>query len=473
MRSQVRRELKSFIDAGYFPNGEKVRPLVGPFEAANKTTGQGASSTSGSKWNNGSQKGDSSKKEGNQSGQNIGNAWSPWGADNNAQSGSQKSNKSSSSVDHFGGGNKSQSGSKKSERGSKKDDGGANINDGNKQSDSGGWERPGNTPNQDGNQEQGPDWNNNTGNQNQTNNNFQPTANENQNSTNNWATNPSPAQNNTFNPPPPSQPPSSRHSTTSTSPSATTNPHAHVRPYFITWRTAPQNDTKTPLRPQPREPYTYPAAPAPHLSASQVGDRSHGVRMGRGADYLHNTQRPRYLDTMELPFAVFVFKYRSAEKLGEILGRDVRGDLKAVEREVGKGVLLGMPKERLVEELMKMQENVAVTGGGGGGAASPPPAPFTPADNTSQQQDSWGGNAKAASASKSNNGAQQQTNEDTNKAPANLWTDGKAASATKPQNNSNNNGGGGFVHTGEGQVNNTWNGGDNANPAAPAVKSFW
>jgi hypothetical protein len=150
-------------------------------------------------------------------------------------------------------------------------------------------------------------------------------------------------------PPPPA--PSSHHSKSS----ASTNPHAYVQPYFQTWRGNGQTPTAKALHRQPREPYSYLAAPTPHVPASQVGDRSHGVRAGKGADYTHKVRRPKYLDTMEDPYAVFVFNYRSADKLEEILHQDIKGDLSLVAEEVGRGVLMNLPRERLVEELLKSQ----------------------------------------------------------------------------------------------------------------------
>jgi hypothetical protein len=76
---------------------------------------------------------------------------------------------------------------------------------------------------------------------------------------------------------------------------------------------------------------------------------------------------------MERPHAVFVFEYRSVEKLAEILGRrgeDLRGDMERVKEEVGMGVLMNMPKEKLVEELLRAKMN-AGSGGAAEAAASP------------------------------------------------------------------------------------------------------
>jgi hypothetical protein len=89
------------------------------------------------------------------------------------------------------------------------------------------------------------------------------------------------------------------------------------------------------------------------LPADRVGNRSHGVRAGRGADYSHKVYRPKYLDTVEDPYAVFVFNYRSAEELEHMFRYDVKADLASIAEEVGHGVLMNLPKEKLVEELLK------------------------------------------------------------------------------------------------------------------------
>lgn len=145
--------------------------------------------------------------------------------------------------------------------------------------------------------------------------------------------------------------------------SKSTDPHAYVQPYFETWRGNGQNFATKPLARQPREACPYPPASAPHILSDQVGDRSHGVRAGKGADYTHRVRRPKYLDTMEDPYAVFVFNYRSAEKLEEILHQSVQADLALVAEEVGRGVLMNLPREKLVEELMKTQAKATGRGG--------------------------------------------------------------------------------------------------------------
>jgi hypothetical protein len=120
----------------------------------------------------------------------------------------------------------------------------------------------------------------------------------------------------------------------STTTSRTIDPNAAVQPYFDILHPndskASNSKTNSHQTPIPRTPYVYPPTQAPHIPSAALGDRSHGVRAGKCAEYTHATLRPKYLDTMERPYAVFVFEYRSVEKLGEILGRrgeELRGDM--------------------------------------------------------------------------------------------------------------------------------------------------
>jgi hypothetical protein len=88
---------------------------------------------------------------------------------------------------------------------------------------------------------------------------------------------------------------------------------------------------------------------------------------------------PKYLDTVEDPYAVFVFNYRSAEELERMFRLDVKGDLASIAEEVGRGVLMNLPREKLVDELMKAQAK-APSGGDAGGSGhgddtAPAPAP--------------------------------------------------------------------------------------------------
>lgn len=61
------------------------------------------------------------------------------------------------------------------------------------------------------------------------------------------------------------------------------------------------------------DPYVVPEEPLRQVPEciAQENSISHQIRAGKGKIYYHTTGTPKYLDAMEKPYAVFVFKYRS------------------------------------------------------------------------------------------------------------------------------------------------------------------
>ncbi|KAK6440707.1 hypothetical protein LTR95_003066 [Oleoguttula sp. CCFEE 5521] len=145
---------------------------------------------------------------------------------------------------------------------------------------------------------------------------------------------------------------------------ATYDPHSYVKPYWGEWQkpqaTGSGGEQLGARHETAREVYHYPAPPMPTVSANDKRDASHGVHVGRGAEYSHKTYRPAYIDMMDEPYAVFTFKYRSRERLEQILGRRIEKECARVEEEVQKGTLLAMPKEQLVRQLMAMKSPSSV-----------------------------------------------------------------------------------------------------------------
>lgn len=84
---------------------------------------------------------------------------------------------------------------------------------------------------------------------------------------------------------------------------------SHVKPYWTKWnrRVSTENDDGG------KDPYIVPEEPLPVVpeSLAQRENMSHQIRAGRGKIYYHSTGTPKYIDTMEDPYAVFTFKYRS------------------------------------------------------------------------------------------------------------------------------------------------------------------
>ncbi|KAF2035716.1 hypothetical protein EK21DRAFT_37646, partial [Setomelanomma holmii] len=110
--------------------------------------------------------------------------------------------------------------------------------------------------------------------------------------------------------------------------------------------------------------HTAPLPPEPILKVSSLAASqkalSHHVRAGPGTSYGHAVARPEYLDTLESPYAVFRFKYRSRGVLGKMFGEDVLDAAGKGERgrEREKDKLKDMSKEKLIEEMVKMQEKL-------------------------------------------------------------------------------------------------------------------
>lgn len=105
----------------------------------------------------------------------------------------------------------------------------------------------------------------------------------------------------------------------------------------------------------PRDPYKYDAAPAPRAASNMPEGVDHGVQRGRGADYVHGTSTPLYLDTFESPYAVFIFKYRAKEVIEQIVGRSIDREYGQTLERVEEARLRGMPREALVAEMLRKE----------------------------------------------------------------------------------------------------------------------
>ncbi|KAI9657203.1 MAG: hypothetical protein M1829_006949 [Trizodia sp. TS-e1964] len=81
---------------------------------------------------------------------------------------------------------------------------------------------------------------------------------------------------------------------------------------------------------------------------------SHQVRSGKPALYSHRPTRPQYMDNIESPYAVFIFKYRSIDALENLLGITVPETIvDPIESE--KQRLLAMSKDDIINEMLKIQ----------------------------------------------------------------------------------------------------------------------
>ncbi|CAK3997896.1 Hypothetical predicted protein [Lecanosticta acicola] len=236
-----------------------------------------------------------------------------------------------------------------------------------------------------------------------------------------------------------------------------------IKPYWAEWD-QPKADVQKP-KVKARDAYEFPAPPTVIAPMEKPASVSYGVQPGRGAKYSHTTYRPEYLDTMQKPYAIFTFKYRSRGALEKILGRKI--DTSDVERaidEAEREKLMRMPKDEIVQEMMRLKLAAGKEGGGGGGSKKPSSHAnwgggkaddkLKPEDSVSQRDWSakpekksdngggWGG--KPASKKQSQGGWGNQNNNN-NGGGGGDW--GKPASKKQSQggwgNQDKNNGGGG------------------------------
>ncbi|KAK0985293.1 hypothetical protein LTS01_010326 [Friedmanniomyces endolithicus] len=141
---------------------------------------------------------------------------------------------------------------------------------------------------------------------------------------------------------------------------ATPTPESKAKPHWQAWKQASTPSTPTDpntkkKREEARQVYQYPAPQLPSIPEGKTKEVSHVVQPGMGADYSHRCHRPNYMDDMTAPYAVFSFKYRSKTALEKILKRDVAADTDALAARAEKENLLSMPRDRLVEELMRLK----------------------------------------------------------------------------------------------------------------------
>lgn len=100
----------------------------------------------------------------------------------------------------------------------------------------------------------------------------------------------------------------------------------------------------------------YPEA-RPRAVSQDVADRaklSHQVQAGQGILYDAKKVRPKYIDSFEKPYAVFVFKYRSKEKIDEIFGGHPKED--KYNRGNWRDRMQEASKEDLIENMIKMKK---------------------------------------------------------------------------------------------------------------------
>lgn len=127
------------------------------------------------------------------------------------------------------------------------------------------------------------------------------------------------------------------------------------------WQFPPSPSSKT-LKPI-SETTTLPPEPLLKISSKQASSAGleHQVRAGAGTTYGHVVGRPEYIDTLDKPYAVFRFKYRSRAILKAMFGDEVpdHGHLtihtSTSKAKRQKEKLEAVPKDELIEKMLKLQ----------------------------------------------------------------------------------------------------------------------
>lgn len=143
-------------------------------------------------------------------------------------------------------------------------------------------------------------------------------------------------------------------------------PTLSAKPY---WQFPPAMSNKI-LRPTVQDHTTETSDKLPHIpaeslhaiprAAAEKKRIQHQVLAGPGAQYGHAISRPEYLDSLDKPYAVFRFKYRSRDMLRDMFGQDclsTRMTGRSVPRE--KEELRGLPREQLLERMVELQRRLA------------------------------------------------------------------------------------------------------------------
>ena len=110
-------------------------------------------------------------------------------------------------------------------------------------------------------------------------------------------------------------------------------PELSIKPYWSTWRDVnkdnPADTDSAKKRSRGELVYIAPEEPLHMIPQKTAQEKQveHQVKAGRGAAYSHRVGRPEYLDTMEAPYAVFSFKYRSKGRSSPAILSDFSRDL--------------------------------------------------------------------------------------------------------------------------------------------------
>ena len=221
------------------------------------------------------------------------------------------------------------------------------------------------------------------------------------------------------------------------------NPPPKSKVYWATWNdpdpSAPEqkanadSDDET-VFPAHEEPlYNIP----PQVATSK--DLTHQVRPTKPSPYKHKLARPKYMDTHDDPYAVFVFKYRDKAVIERMLGHKV-GESEEEEKER----LAGLSKEEIIAELLKTR--AAGSSGVGFAGSTTESSDIPPADQGNEGDGDQGAGDWGGGGGNDDTGHGWSNDDNGNsRGHSGGWGNDNANSNNNSwdTNNSNNNGGGG------------------------------
>lgn len=129
------------------------------------------------------------------------------------------------------------------------------------------------------------------------------------------------------------------------------------KPYWSKWRNpnaTAEADLEAEQAPPSPEELEEPIYSIP-AEVAQRNMMSHQVRPGRPAAYTHKRNKPKYMDTHEQPYAVFLFKYRDKAIIERMLKTSITEPV--VDE---KARLASLSKQELIDELVKTKSKLSL-----------------------------------------------------------------------------------------------------------------
>ncbi|KKZ62960.1 hypothetical protein EMCG_02670 [[Emmonsia] crescens] len=137
--------------------------------------------------------------------------------------------------------------------------------------------------------------------------------------------------------------------------------------------------------------FSEPARDEPPLytvpeSVARAESLTHQVQLGPQAKYIHRIRTPEYLDTMDKPYAEFIFKYRTADVIQNKFQVTVASDIDEERRK-----LESLPRIEIVNQLLRAQGLLSNSDMNNNNRSprTSPPAPFAQPQSPDQRMPHW------------------------------------------------------------------------------------